>query len=65
MADEDQGDIGDVFDFQLQQQGTACVRVDDGHVFAFTEKTLVKLLEVARQNDRKQALVFVKHGCRA
>lgn len=55
------GDIGDVADAQIEQQGVASFRCEDGQVFVFTIATLERLLVAAHENGGK-ALVFVKAG---
>lgn len=62
MTDTD-GSIADVVDAQIEQQGTSVIRVDDGHVFTFTEATLRVLLEQSKAAGK--VLVFVKHGVQA
>ncbi len=54
MADDLQEDIS----MQLDTQGLACYRVNDGQVFLFTKRVLLKLLETAEKSDH--AVLFVK-----
>lgn len=55
----DDNDLAEVIEDQLQRQGVASFRVDDGHVFVFTTETLEQLLKDAEDG---RILVFVKRG---
>lgn len=47
-------------EFQIQQQGAASYKVEDGEVFVFTVATLEKLLCKAHESGKGQCIVFVK-----
>ncbi len=55
-------DIGEVFDAQIEQQGTASIRVKDGQIFLFTTATLEALLAKSLENAEGKVVVFVKAG---
>lgn len=57
MVTEDDGIVEDSYE-QIEQQGTACYKVDDGEVFMFTTATLEKLL--ARSQETGKVIVFIK-----
>lgn len=40
--------ISDLIDAQIREQGVSVIRVNDGHVFTFTEALLEELLKLAR-----------------
>ena len=61
----DDTDLGDIIDFQLQQQGTASFSVKDGQVFVFTTATLESLLAAAMASGEGKAIVFVRQGVTA
>ncbi len=53
------GDIEDLIDLQIRQQGVATIKVSDGEVFVFTEDTLRKLLANAAANEERRVVVFI------
>lgn len=59
---DDGGKAGAILETQMDSQGVGCIRVKDGQVFLFSERTLQNLLEQAKASPEKKALVFVKAG---
>lgn len=54
-----EADLKEIVDFQIEQQGTAVIDVDDHHCFFFTDTTLEFLLEQARKSPLKKAMVMI------
>lgn len=47
---------------QLEMNGVAVAAVDDGHVYAFSKKKLLELIEACDRSKEEKVIVFVKHG---
>ena len=58
----EEGNLSDIVDAQIKQQGTGCIAVKDGHVFTFTTHTLELLLEQSLKTPDRKVIVFVKTG---
>lgn len=50
--------LADDIELQIQQQGLASYKVDDGEVFVFTTAILEKMLETSRKEGK--VIVFIK-----
>lgn len=50
--------LGDDIEVQIENQGVASYKVDDGEVFVFTTKLLEKMLETSRKEGK--VIIFVK-----
>lgn len=57
--------LSEVIDGQIQQQGLACIKVDDGHVLVLTTDTLEQLLVHAVSSGSGRVCVLVKAGVTA
>lgn len=51
-------DLGEEVAMQIEQQGVASFKVDDGEVFIFTKETLEKLVVAAEKEGK--VVLFVK-----
>lgn len=57
--DEVEPSLKEIADYQIEQQGVMAIDAGDSEIFMFTETTLLFLLEAARKNPEKKAIVVI------
>ena len=62
MTDDEAENLAELAAAQIESQGAACVRVEDGHVFIFTRALLEELLAKAIESGEDKAILFVRSG---